>query len=205
MYIYKIFLKPILDKLTALILLSLLVPVMIPILLIQLKVYGSKIFFYQERSGLNGRVFTLIKFRTMIDKSDTLGKQLPDKQRLTSSGKILRILSLDELPNMINVVKGDLSFVGPRPFPSSYFNLMNTEQRKRYSVRPGITGLAQIMGRNNLSWKSKIEYDLKYIDNINFFGDLIILLKTFRHLFSSKINVDLGDQSIDSFIPNFDQ
>ena len=188
-----------------LILLILLTPLIIIIILLQFSVYGSKILFYQERSGLNGQVFSLIKFRTMIDKSDISGKQLPDKQRLTSSGKILRFLSLDELPNIINVAKGDLSFVGPRPFPTSYFNLMNAEQKKRYSVRPGITGLAQIMGRNNLSWKSKITYDLKYIENINFFEDLIILSKTFRHLFASKRNEDLGDQSIDDFIPNFDQ
>lgn len=147
----------------------------------------------------------LIKFRTMLDKSDFLGRQLPDSKRLTTSGKILRFFSLDELPNMINVVKGDLSFVGPRPFPASYLNLMNTEQRKRYSVRPGITGLAQVMGRNNLSWKSKIEFDLKYIHNINFFGDLIILFKTFRFLFSSKKNEYLGDQSIDDFKPNFNE
>ena len=189
----------------AVILLILLTPFIMIIILLQFSVYGSKILFYQERSGLNGRVFSLIKFRTMIDKSDISGRQLPDKQRLTSSGKILRFLSLDELPNIINVVKGDLSFVGPRPFPTSYFNLMNAEQKKRYSVRPGITGLAQIMGRNNLSWKSKILYDLKYIENINFFEDLIILFKTFRHLFASKRNEDLGDQSIDDFIPNFDQ
>ena len=189
----------------AAILLILLIPLILPIILLQISAYGSKILFYQERSGLNGRVFSLIKFRTMIDKSDISGKQLPDEQRLTSSGKILRFLSLDELPNIINVVKGDLSFVGPRPFPTSYFNLMNIEQKKRYSVRPGITGLAQIMGRNNLSWKRKITYDLKYIENINLFGDLIILLKTFRHLFTSKRNEDLGDQSIDDFIPNFDQ
>ena len=189
----------------AVILLILLTPLIIKIILLQFSVYGSKILYYQERSGLNGRVFSLIKFRTMIDKSDISGRQLPDKQRLTSSGKILRFLSLDELPNIINVVKGDLSFVGPRPFPTSYFNLMNAEQKKRYSVRPGITGLAQIMGRNNLSWKSKITYDLKYIENINFFEDLIILFKTFRHLFTSKSNEDLGDQSIDDFIPNFDQ
>ena len=189
----------------AVILLILLTPFIMIIILLQFSVYGSKILFYQERSGLNGRVFSLIKFRTMIDKSDISGRQLPDKQRLTSSGKILRFLSLDELPNIINVVKGDLSFVGPRPFPTSYFNLMNAEQKKRYSVRPGITGLAQIMGRNNLSWKSKITYDLKYIENINFFEDFIILFKTFRHLFTSKRNEDLGDQSIDDFKPNFDQ
>jgi lipopolysaccharide/colanic/teichoic acid biosynthesis glycosyltransferase len=193
------------DKLMSIALLTLLIPLIITIILIQFSIYGPKILFYQERSGLDGIVFRLIKFRTMIDKRDIFGKQLPDKQRLTSFGKILRFLSLDELPNMINVVKGDLSFVGPRPFPTSYFNLMNAEQKKRYSVRPGITGLAQIMGRNNLSWKSKISYDLKYIENINFFGDLIILFKTFRYLFTSKRNEDLGDQSIDDFIPDFDQ
>jgi undecaprenyl phosphate N,N'-diacetylbacillosamine 1-phosphate transferase len=171
----------------------------------QFMVYGSKIFFYQERSGLHGKPFGLIKFRTMVDKLSTSGQQLPDQDRITRSGKILRFFSLDELPNLINVLKNDMSFIGPRPFPTSYFELMNSEQKKRYSVRPGITGLAQVMGRNNLSWKMKIYYDLKYIEKVNLFTDLIILLKTFRYLFSNKKNETLGNQSIDSFIPNFDQ
>jgi len=186
------------------ILLILVLPLVIPIIFIQFSSYGKKIFFYQERNGLNGKVFILIKFRTMTDECDISGKQLPDKLRLTTTGKILRYLSLDELPNLINVLKGDLSFVGPRPFPISYYNLMNEEQKKRYAVRPGVTGLAQIMGRNNLSWKSKIRYDLEYTENINFLKDLIILFKTFRHLFTSKSNEDLGDKSIDDFLPNFD-
>jgi undecaprenyl phosphate N,N'-diacetylbacillosamine 1-phosphate transferase len=189
----------------AAILLILLAPLVCLIILLQYSVYGSKIFFYQERSGLNGKPFNLIKFRTMFDKQSNSGQQLPDKDRLTTSGKILRFFSLDELPNLINVLKSDMSFVGPRPFPTSYFDFMNSKQKKRYSVRPGITGLAQIMGRNNLSWKMKIYYDLKYIESINFFGDLIISLKTFRYLFSNKKNETLGNQSIDNFIPNFDQ
>jgi undecaprenyl phosphate N,N'-diacetylbacillosamine 1-phosphate transferase len=192
------------DRIMSVILLIFFIPLIIPIVFIQFSAYGTKIFFYQERMGLNKKVFSLIKFRTMTDECDVSGKKLPDKLRLTTSGKILRFLSLDELLNMINVLKGDLSFVGPRPFPTSYFNLMNEEQKKRYSVRPGITGLAQVMGRNNLSWKSKIEYDLKYIENINFLKDLIILFKTFRYLFTSKSNEDLGDKSIDDFLPNFD-
>lgn len=186
-------------------LLILLAPLMCLIVLFQWMVYGSRVFFYQERSGLNGKPFNLIKFRTMVDKLSTSGQQLPDNDRLTTSGKIFRFLSLDELPNLINVLKNDMSFVGPRPFPTSYFNLMSSDQKKRYSVRPGITGLAQIMGRNNLSWKMKIYYDLKYIENINFFSDLVISLKTFRYLFSSKKNKTLGNQSIDDFAPNFDQ
>jgi lipopolysaccharide/colanic/teichoic acid biosynthesis glycosyltransferase len=153
----------------AVILLVLLAPLMCVIVLLQFMVYGSKIFFYQERSGLNGKPFGLIKFRTMFDKVSNSGQQLPDQDRLTSSGKILRFLSLDELPNLINVLKNDMSFVGPRPFPTSYFDLMSIKQKKRYSVRPGITGLAQVMGRNNLSWKIKIYYDLKYIEKVNFF------------------------------------
>ena len=192
------------DRIMSVILLILVIPLIFPIIFIQFNAYGTKIFFYQERSGLNGKVFRLIKFRTMTNECDIAGKQLPDKLRLTTSGKILRFLSLDELPNMINVLKGDLSFIGPRPFPTLYFTVMNKEQKKRYSVRPGITGLAQIMGRNNLSWKSKITYDLKYIENVNFLNDLIILFKTFRYLFTSKSNEDLGDKSIDDFLPNFD-
>ena len=180
-------------------------PLMCVIILLQLVVYRSKIFFLQERSGLNGRSFNLIKFRTMFDKRSFSGQQLPDKDRITLFGKILRFTSLDELPNLINVLKNDMSFVGPRPLPSSYFELMNIDQKKRYSVRPGITGLAQTMGRNNLTWKTKIFYDLKYIENINILSDLIILLKTLMYLFSYKKNETLGDQSIDNFIPNFDQ
>lgn len=186
-------------------LLILLAPLMCLIALFQWMVYGSRVFFIQERSGLNGKPFNLIKFRTMIDKLSNSGQQLPDKDRLTTSGKILRFLSLDELPNLINVLKNDMSLVGPRPFPTSYFNLMSSDQKKRNSVKPGITGLAQIMGRNNLSWKMKIYYDLKYIENINFFSDLVISLKTFRYLFSGKKNETLGNQSIDDFMPNFDQ
>ena len=189
----------------AVIFLTLLAPLMCVIVLVQFMVYGSKIFFYQERSGLNGKPFRLIKFRTMFDKLSTFGEQLPDKDRLSNSGKILRFLSLDELPNLINILKNDMSFVGPRPFPASYFDLMSSEQKKRYSVRPGITGLAQVMGRNNLSWKMKIYYDLKYIEKVNFFTDMIIFIKTFRYLFSNKKNETLGNQSIDNFIPNFDQ
>lgn len=189
----------------ALILLVALAPLICAIILLQLAVYKSEVFFFQERSGLNGDTFNLIKFRTMLDKRSLSGQQLPDKDRITFLGKILRFTSLDELPNLINVLKNDMSFIGPRPFPSSYFKLMSNEQKRRYSVRPGITGLAQTKGRNNLTWKTKILYDLEYIENINILSDFLISLKTLIFLFSYKKNETLGDQSIDDFTPNFDQ
>lgn len=141
----------------------------------------------------------------MSDMQSINGFQLPDKNRITILGKVLRFSSLDELPNLINILKSEMSLVGPRPLPVTYFNLMKDEQKGRYQVRPGMTGLAQIMGRNSLSWKLKIHYDLKYIERITFYGDLLILFKTFRYIFSNKANDSLGDQSIDRFIPNFDQ
>jgi O-antigen biosynthesis protein WbqP len=147
------------------------------------------------------------KFRTMHLRTPAVATHLlkNPSRHLTPIGSFLRRTSLDEVPQLWSILIGDMSFVGPRPFPTSYFDFMNSEQKKRYSVRPGITGLAQIMGRNNLSWKMKIYYDLKYIESINFFSDLIISLKTFRYLFSNKKNETLGNQSIDNFIPNFDQ
>jgi len=141
----------------------------------------------------------------MYEMQDSHGHQLSDNKRTTTFGKILRFSSLDELPNLINILKNDMSLVGPRPFPVSYYHLMGAEYRKRYLVRPGITGLSQVKGRNSLSWKLRIRYDLEYVKQISFSGDLLILLKTFRYLFSNKANQFLGDESIDKFIPDFDQ
>ena len=169
----------------AVILLILLTPLIIIIILLQFSVYGSKILFYQERSGLNGRVFSLIKFRTMIDKSDISGRQLPDKQRLTSSGKILRFLSLDELPNIINVVKGDLSFVGPRPALYNQDDLiaMRTERGVEVLV-PGITGWAQVNGRDELDLTEKVNLDAQYLQKqstgFDFYILFLTVLKVFR-------------------------
>ena len=139
---------------------------------------GYPVFFRQKRPGLNGKIFVLCKFRTMTDKKDENGKLLPDEERLTSFGKFLRSTSLDELPELFNVWKGEMSLVGPRPLLVKYLPLYNEEQKKRHNVRPGITGLAQVKGRNAISWEQKFEYDVDYVNNISFLLDCKIIYMT---------------------------
>lgn len=140
-------------------------------------------FFTQPRPGKNEKVFKLIKFRTMNNKRDKDGNLLPDDKRLTSYGKFLRSASLDELPELFNILKGDMSVVGPRPLLVRYLPRYNEEQRRRHEVRPGLTGLAQINGRNAISWEEKFRYDVKYVDNITFLGDITIIFKTIIKVF----------------------
>jgi len=140
---------------------------------------GYPILFFQKRIGLSGREFKIIKFRTMTNEKDKLGELLPDFKRITRIGKLLRKSSLDELPSLINVLIGNMSIVGPRPFIVKYKNLYSKEQNQRHDVKPGITGLAQINGRNNLSWEDKFEWDITYVKNQSFILDIKILLKTF--------------------------
>ena len=135
-------------------------------------------FFIQERPGKNEKIFKLIKFRTMTNAKDGIGNLLPDNQRLTSYGKFLRSTSIDELPEIINILKGDMSIIGPRPLLVKYLPLYNAYQKHRHDVRPGLTGYAQIHGRNRLSWEEKFELDIQYVQNITFLGDIDILLKT---------------------------
>ena len=139
---------------------------------------GSPIIFKQPRPGKDEKIFYLYKFRTMTDKRDTDGNLLPDSVRLTKFGKLLRATSLDELPEAINILKGDMSVVGPRPLLVRDMVFMTPEQRKRHTVRPGLTGLAQINGRNGITWEQKLSYDLKYIEKISFFKDVKIVLLT---------------------------
>jgi lipopolysaccharide/colanic/teichoic acid biosynthesis glycosyltransferase len=139
---------------------------------------GSPVIFKQPRPGLNEKVFALYKFRTMTDECDENGELLPDEQRLTPFGTWLRSTSLDELPELWNILKGDMSFVGPRPLLVEYLPLYNEQQRRRHIVRPGLTGLAQVSGRNAVSWEEKFLLDIEYINNITFWGDLAILAKT---------------------------
>lgn len=145
---------------------------------------GSPIIFKQQRPGLNERIFTLYKFRTMTDKCDAEGNLMSDEERLPAFGKWLRSTSLDEIPEVFNILRGDMSIIGPRPQLVRDMVFMTPEQRKRHSVRQGLTGLAQINGRNNITWIQKFEWDFKYIENITFMGDLKIILKTFRKIFS---------------------
>lgn len=139
---------------------------------------GSPVLFKQERPGKNGEIFTLYKFRTMTDERDEKGELLPDEIRLTKFGRLLRSLSLDELPELYNILKGDMSFVGPRPLLVRYLPLYNERQAMRHNVRPGLTGLAQVNGRNLLTWEEKFEWDVKYVENISPWLDIKILFKT---------------------------
>lgn len=139
---------------------------------------GRPVLFRQARPGLNGEVFEMFKFRTMTDERDATGDLLPDSERLTAFGRTLRSTSLDELPELINVVKGDMSLVGPRPLRTYYLPLYNATQARRHEVRPGITGLAQVSGRNALTWESKFELDVAYVDRLSPLLDMQIILKT---------------------------
>ena len=155
-------------------------------------------FFTQQRPGKDEKIFKLIKFRTMTCEKDKEGKLLPDEKRLTKYGKFLRSTSLDELPELINILKGDMSIVGPRPLLVEYLPLYNEEQRHRHDVRPGLTGLAQISGRNAITWEQKFEDDIKYIENITFIGDVKIIFLTVYKVFkregiSQENNVTMED------------
>lgn len=178
--IYRRFFKRPMDfflSLTALIILS---PVLVIIgLLVRIKL-GSPVIFKQERPGLNEKIFTMYKFRSMTDEKDENGKLLPDSTRLTTFGRILRSTSLDELPELFNVLKGDMSLVGPRPLLPEYVPLYNKQQRKRLNVLPGITGWAQVNGRNALTWEEKFKLDTWYVENWNLILDLKIIAKTIQ-------------------------
>ena len=139
---------------------------------------GSPVFFTQDRPGMNEEIFKLYKFRTMTDEKDENGELLPDEDRLTQFGEFLRATSIDELPELINLIKGDMSIVGPRPLLVRYLPRYNEHQARRHEVRPGFTGLAQVSGRNAVSWDDKFNYDVEYVDNISFIGDWKIVFKT---------------------------
>lgn len=143
-------------------------------------------FFFQLRPGLNGKIFKVVKFKTMTDERDSAGNLLPDEFRLKGVGKFVRKTSLDELPQLLNVLKGDMSFVGPRPLLTEYLPLYSTVQKRRHEVKPGITGWAQVNGRNALSWEKKFEYDVWYVDHVSFFIDIKILLLTVGKVFKAE-------------------
>jgi Sugar transferases involved in lipopolysaccharide synthesis len=195
---YKCFLKRIMDFLLSLIALVILLPgLLIFAILIYIKL-GSPVFFKQQRPGKNGEIFEILKFRTMTSEKDKDGNLLSDEIRLTKFGKFLRSTSIDELPELINILKGDMSIVGPRPLLVQYLPYYNEEQRHRHDVRPGLTGLAQVNGRNVLSWEEKFKFDVEYVRDITFLGDCKIIWKTAmkviqRENISSKTSVTMEE------------
>ena len=198
MNIYKYYIKRILDLLIAIMILIIMLPVFILIMLsISLSNKSFKIFFVQERPGKDEKIFRVVKFKTMDDRIDQNGKLLPDSVRLTKVGKLLRLLSLDEFPQLINVLKGDMSLVGPRPLLPEYLPKYTKEQSRRHEVRPGISGWAQINGRNMATFSERFKNDVWYVDNLSFFLDLKILLITFLKVFNSEGILDQDPNTID--------
>lgn len=191
--------KRLFDFFASLIALLFLLPVILLVgILVRIKL-GSPIFFTQERPGFNGKIFKMMKFRTMLDATDKHGNQLPDEQRMTAFGAFLRSASLDELPGLFNVIKGDMSLVGPRPLLVQYLPLYNEKQARRHNVRPGITGWAQVNGRNAISWEDKFAFDVWYVDNQSFWLDFKILLFTVKKVFVREgISAD-GHVTIEAF------
>lgn len=176
---YKIFFKRCLDLILSLCAFIVLFPVFFILIIAGTIFMRGNPFFIQERPGKGEKIFKLIKFRTMDNRCDKNGDLLPDSIRLNKYGKVLRSTSLDELPELINIIKGDMSIVGPRPLAVQYLPFYNDEERKRHSVLPGLTGLAQISGRNAANWPERFAYDLEYINNISFLNDCKIIMKTF--------------------------
>lgn len=177
---YKSFFKRLLDFIAALIGLLLLSPIFIAVTIALYIANQSKPFFFQTRPGKDEKLFSIIKFKTMNDKKDMEGNLLGDHDRLTAIGSLVRKTSIDELPQLINVIKGDMSLIGPRPLLPQYLPLYSTEQNRRHEVRPGITGWAQVNGRNAISWKQKFDYDVWYVNNCSFLLDIKILLLTLK-------------------------
>jgi undecaprenyl phosphate N,N'-diacetylbacillosamine 1-phosphate transferase len=183
---YKHFIKPIGDFIIALILFIILSPIIVLTAILLLIANKGKIFFFQQRPGLNSKPFKIVKFKTMRDAFDENGNSLPDELRLTKVGNIVRSASLDELLQLANVIKGDMSLVGPRPLLMQYLTRYSTEQSKRHNVKPGITGWAQVNGRNAISWDQKFIYDVEYVNKQTFLLDIKILWMTFINVIQRK-------------------
>lgn len=177
---YQKFLKRPMDFILSLIALIILSPLMLIIAIFVRIKLGSPVLFKQQRPGLNEKIFTLYKFKTMTDKKDENGELLSDSVRLTRFGRLLRSTSLDELPELWNILKGDMSIVGPRPLLVQYLSLYNEQQRRRHEIRPGLTGIAQISGRNAISWENKFDLDIEYVDTISFLKDFKIMFITIK-------------------------
>ncbi|MNV05666.1 Undecaprenyl phosphate N,N'-diacetylbacillosamine 1-phosphate transferase [compost metagenome] len=199
---YRHFFKRLFDFFIALIGLIVLSPIFIVVTIGLYFANDGKPFFFQSRPGLNERIFKIIKFKTMNDKKDANGNLLSDAERLTPIGAFVRKTSLDEIPQLINVLKGDMAIIGPRPLLIQYLPLYNDKQRRRHEVRPGITGWAQVNGRNAISWTKKFELDVWYVDHVSFLTDLNVFFTTFKKVFKSEgISAD-GHVTIEPFNGN---
>jgi undecaprenyl phosphate N,N'-diacetylbacillosamine 1-phosphate transferase len=189
---YKDIIKPIIDFLISLAVLIIASPICVLIMVFLLILNKGEVFFIQKRAGKNEKIFRIYKFQTMTSRRDSEGSLLPDNERITRFGRYLRKTSLDELPQLINVIKGDISLVGPRPLLVEYLEIYNSVQKRRHEVRPGITGWAQVNGRNAISWNEKFKLDVWYVDNISFFLDVKILFLTIKKVFKAE-NVNLSE------------
>lgn len=196
---YVNLLKPLMDRFGALILVILFSPLILLITLMIALSMGRPVYFAQRRPGLHGKIFTIYKFRTMTDEKDSMGNLLPDSERLKGIGQVIRSLSLDELPQLLNVLKGEMSFIGPRPLLPEYLPLYTSQQARRHDVKPGITGWAQINGRNAISWEEKFRYDIEYVDNISFALDLKIFYRTFAKVFIKEGISQAGEATMEKF------
>ena len=196
---YKNYLKRSFDFIFSLIGFVILVPIFVMVTILLFISNDGKPFFFQMRPGLNGKIFKIIKFKTMNDKKDNLGKFLSDENRLTRVGTLVRKTSIDEIPQLINVIIGDMSLIGPRPLMPNYMNFYNEFEIQRQSVRPGITGLTAVKGRNNIPWNDKMKFDVEYAKNISLTLDIEIFFKTIlKIIISEGVNKD-GFSSTDSF------
>ena len=175
---YKNYLKRVMDFVLSLMAIIVLSPVLLVVAVLVRTKLGSPVLFKQERPGKDEKIFKLYKFRTMTGEKDENGKLMPDEVRLTKFGKMLRSTSLDELPELFNIIKGDMSIIGPRPLLVKYLPRYNAEQKRRHEVRPGLSGLAQVNGRNAISWEDKFKYDVEYVEHVTFLGDWKIIFQT---------------------------
>ena len=199
---YKNFIKPAIDFVLALVGFLFLSPVFVLVMIGLFFANDGKPFFFQLRPGKDGKIFKIIKFKTMTDKKDENRNLLPDADRLTKIGSFVRKTSLDEIPQLLNVIKGDMALVGPRPLLPQYLELYNDFQRRRNEVKPGITGWAQVNGRNSISWEKKFEYDVWYVDNVSFLLDIKILIMTVLKVVKSEGINEQGQATSNEFKGN---
>ena len=200
--IYKRFLKRPLDFILSLMAIIVLSPILLIVgVLVRFKL-GSPVLFKQKRPGLKEKIFTMYKFRTMTDEKDENGELLPDSVRLTKFGRMLRSTSLDEFPELFNILKGDMNIVGPRPLLIQYLELYNDHQKRRHEVRPGLSGHAQVNGRNAISWEDKFNLDVEYVDNVSFIGDWKIIFLTIKKVFIKEGISQEGQETVQYFAGN---